>query len=281
MLRGFGVTFLLLLFGVSGSVVIGSMVAYVLNRFNFKFKKLILGAYFLVSMVPMTVSQIATFKLMIGLNLYNTIWAPIVLYLGADVVMIYIYLQALEKIPVEFDKAAILEGASYLTIYRQVIFPLMKPATTELEKYKGAEGEVIKVLEQAKQLMGDISVSAEKRAEILLRNAELDAELTVREARDRAERLVDENKTLEKRYGEFRNKYKKMLEDELARFENLDEDLYPHFNDNKLEDLINAPLRQEVSDLERTIFADTAPVEEVEADDKKTVVVNMKGVEAE
>lgn len=152
---------------------------------------------------------------------------------------------------------------------------------TELEKYKGAEGEVIKVLEQARQLMGDISVSAEKRAEILLRNAELDAELTVREARDRAERLVDENKTLEKRYGEFRNKYKKMLEDELARFENLDEDLYPHFNDNKLEDLINAPLRQEVSDLEKTLFADTAPVGEVEVDDKKTVVVNMKGVEAE
>ncbi|MGO2100123.1 carbohydrate ABC transporter permease [Vagococcus salmoninarum] len=136
MLRGFGVTFLLLLFGVSGSVVIGSMVAYVLNRFNFKFKKLILGAYFLVSMVPMTVSQIATFKLMIGLNLYNTIWAPIVLYLGADVVMIYIYLQALEKIPVEFDKAAILEGASYLTIYRQVIFPLMKPATATVVMLK-------------------------------------------------------------------------------------------------------------------------------------------------
>lgn len=136
MLRGFGVTFLLLLFGVSGSVVIGSMVAYVLNRFSFKFKKLILGAYFLVSMVPMTVSQIATFKLMIGLNLYNTIWAPIVLYLGADVVMIYIYLQALEKIPVEFDKAAILEGASYLTIYRQVIFPLMKPATATVVMLK-------------------------------------------------------------------------------------------------------------------------------------------------
>ncbi len=151
----------------------------------------------------------------------------------------------------------------------------------EMEKYKGAEGEVIKVLEQARELMGDISVSAEKRAEILLKNAELDAELTVREARDRAERLVDENKTLEKRYGEFRNKYKKMLEDELARFENLDDDLYPNFNDNKLEDLINAPLREETSDLEKTIFTDTMPVKEAEMDDKKTVVVNMKGVEAD
>lgn len=151
----------------------------------------------------------------------------------------------------------------------------------ELEKYKGAEGEVIKVLEQAKQLMDDISVSAEKRAEVLLRNAELDAELTVREARERAQRLVDENKTLERRYGEFRNKYKTMLEDELARFENLDEDLYPHFNENKLEELINAPLRQEVPDLEKTIFAEAASVDEAEIDDKKTMVVNMKEDEAE
>lgn len=35
-------------------------------------------------------------------------------------------------------------------------------AETELEKYKGSEGEVVKVLEQARQLMGDISQSAER-----------------------------------------------------------------------------------------------------------------------
>lgn len=136
MLRGFVVTFVLLLFGVCGSVFIGSLVAYVLNRFEFHFKKLILGAYFLVSMVPMTVSQVATFKLMTTLHVYNTIWAPILLYLGADVMMIYIYLQGLEKIPKEIDKAVILEGASYFTIYRQVIFPLLKPATATVVMLK-------------------------------------------------------------------------------------------------------------------------------------------------
>ncbi|MCR5134336.1 MAG: DivIVA domain-containing protein [Clostridiales bacterium] len=112
----------------------------------------------------------------------------------------------------------------------------------ENEKFKGSEGEVVKVLEQARSLMGDISASAEKRAEVLMKNAELDAELTVREARDRAERLKEENKTLQKRYIMFRDRYKRYLEEELDRFNTMDDDLFPMFDEGRLEDLVNAPL---------------------------------------
>lgn len=140
-------------------------------------------------------------------------------------------------------------------------------AEEELEKYKGSEGAVVKVLEQAQQLMSDISISAEKRAEVLLKNAELDAELTIRESRDRAERLRDENSHLERRYIGFRDKYKKMLEDELDRFDSLNHDLFPNFSDNKLEDLIGEP---------------TAPIKvEEEKDMSATMVVNIKDGEGE
>lgn len=129
MLIGFTNTFILMLFGVGGSIVIGSMVAYVIHRFNFRFKKLILFAYLLVSIVPLEISQVGTFKLIHKMGLYNTLLAPILIYLGADVLMVYIYLQALGKIPKEIDRAALLEGASYGQIYRRVILPLLKPAT--------------------------------------------------------------------------------------------------------------------------------------------------------
>ena len=129
MLIGFTNTFILMLFGVGGSIVIGSMVAYVIHRFNFRFKKLILFAYLPVSIVPLEISQVGTFKLIHKMGLYNTLLAPILIYLGADVLMVYIYLQALGKIPKEIDRAALLEGASYGQIYRRVIFPLLKPAT--------------------------------------------------------------------------------------------------------------------------------------------------------
>ena len=66
---------------------------------------------------------------------------------------------------------------------------------TDLAKYRGSEDTVLETLEAAKRLMGDISASAEKRAEILLKNAELDAELIQREARENVERLTEETAT--------------------------------------------------------------------------------------
>jgi cell division initiation protein len=68
----------------------------------------------------------------------------------------------------------------------------VKSLGIELERYKNSEGAVLETLEAAKALMGDISASAEKRAEILLKNAELDAELIQREARESVERLQEE-----------------------------------------------------------------------------------------
>lgn len=129
MLVGFINTFILIFFGATGSVVLGSMVAFIINRFEFKFKKVILFAYLLVSIVPMEMSQVATFKIIDALGIYNTRLAAIIIYLGADVLMVYIYIQALEKIPRDLDKSAMLEGAGYFQIYIKVIFPLLKPAT--------------------------------------------------------------------------------------------------------------------------------------------------------
>ncbi|MEG1585004.1 MAG: DivIVA domain-containing protein, partial [Anaerovorax sp.] len=97
---------------------------------------------------------------------------------------------------------------------------------TELQKYKGSEDSVLETLEAAKALMGDISASAEKRAEILLKNAELDAELIQREARESVERLTEESISLRNRFTAFQSKYKSMLESELERFDTLSTELF-------------------------------------------------------
>ncbi|MGC6767097.1 carbohydrate ABC transporter permease [Enterococcus sp. LJL128] len=135
-LTGFVNTFILVFCGVVGSVLIGSMTAYILNRFDFPFKKLLIGGYFLLSMVPMVVSQISTFRIIVALGWYDRLIAPVIIYLGADVVMIFIYLQMYEKIPRELDKAALLEGASYFQVYWKVLFPLLSPATATVSMLK-------------------------------------------------------------------------------------------------------------------------------------------------
>lgn len=104
-------------------------------------------------------------------------------------------------------------------------------AAMELEhsKNKGSESSVIETLEAAKALMNDISISAEKRAEILLKNAEMDAELIVREAREAAVRIEADHKTLKKSYNSFRDRYQQLLETELSRVESLTSGLFPEY----------------------------------------------------
>ena len=103
----------------------------------------------------------------------------------------------------------------------------------DVEKLRGSEGAVLDTLEAAKALMGDISASAEKRAAILLKNAELDAELITREARETADRLKEESQSLESRYSSFRTRFRTLLETELEKFDSLSEELFRDMEQEK------------------------------------------------
>ena len=102
----------------------------------------------------------------------------------------------------------------------------------ELERHRGSEGTVVETLEAAKSLMQDISASAEKRADILLKNAELDAELMRKEARETAEDIARESEALRTRFISFRTKYKQLLEAELQRFDSLSMEIFPELGED-------------------------------------------------
>jgi len=108
---------------------------------------------------------------------------------------------------------------------------------TELERIRGSEGSLVETLEAAKSLMADISASADKRAEVLLKNAELDAELMRKSAREDAEAIEKESEALKERFLIFRNNYKRLLEQELTRFESLSGELIPELGVDDFDDL--------------------------------------------
>ena len=150
----------------------------------------------------------------------------------------------------------------------------------QLEKYRGAQNEVEKTMQQAQILMDDIAKSAEKRADILVRNAELEAETKMREAKDKIQRLEDENQHLQKRFIDFRDKYKRMLENELERFETTTDEIFPDFTENKLEEILaEEPVASvETSTMttaETIIMKDISEFAEIEGDDRRTIVLNM------
>ena len=107
----------------------------------------------------------------------------------------------------------------------------------ELERHRNSEGTVLETLEAAKGLMADISTSAEKRAEILLKNAELDAQLMQREAQVMADKISEESEAIKSRFIDFRSRYKRLLQSELQRFESLSGEMFPELGVDDFDDL--------------------------------------------
>lgn len=137
MLQAFGNTAFILLFAIGGTVLIGSMTAYAIDRFTFRFKKLVVALFLLAALVPGVTTQVATFQIVNSFGLFDTRWAPVLLYMGTDIVSIYIFLQFVRSIPISLDESARLDGANAFTIYRKIIFPLLKPATATVVIVKG------------------------------------------------------------------------------------------------------------------------------------------------
>ncbi|CTQ51467.1 carbohydrate ABC transporter permease [Jannaschia donghaensis] len=108
--------------------LIGTMAAYVIDRFRFPGRRAILLAYVIVMAIPPITTQVSLYQVMLGLGLVNSKWALIALYSGADIVSLYIFITFIGAIGRELDESARIEGASYLTIYWKIILPLMVPA---------------------------------------------------------------------------------------------------------------------------------------------------------
>jgi len=137
MLRGFANTMIILVISLVGSILIGTMTAYVIHRFQFKVRNVIMAAFLFATLIPGVTTQVATFQIINALGLYNTRAATIILFMGTDIIAVYIFLQFMDSISISLDESAMLDGASYLTIYRKIILPLLKPAIVTVMIIKG------------------------------------------------------------------------------------------------------------------------------------------------
>jgi ABC-type glycerol-3-phosphate transport system permease component len=137
MVQGFANTAFILLVSLTGTILIGTMAAYAIDRFNFRFKKVVVGLFLVAALIPSVTTQVATFQVVNALQLYNTIWAPIALFLGTDIISIYIFVQFMQSIPKSLDEAAMIDGANRFTIYWRIILPLLKPAIATVVIIRG------------------------------------------------------------------------------------------------------------------------------------------------
>lgn len=110
------------------SIIVGTQLAYVLNRFKFPGNTLIRNLFLFASLLPGVAMQVTVYNIMSSLGFINHLYGYIIMMCGTDVISIYIFIQFMENIPVSLDESAIIDGANYWTIYWKIMLPLLKPA---------------------------------------------------------------------------------------------------------------------------------------------------------
>ena len=129
LLIGFKNTGIILVVSIFFNVMFGTITAFIIERFQFRFKGVIVGLFFAGMLIPTFVTEIARFKIINGLMLYNSLGAPIVIYVASDLMQLYIYRQFISTLPVSLDESALLDGCDYFSLFVRIIFPLLAPAT--------------------------------------------------------------------------------------------------------------------------------------------------------
>lgn len=126
---GFKNTGIILFVSIIFNVLFGTITAFIIERFDFKFKRLVVAMFFIGMLIPTFVTEIARFKIINGLGLYNSLGAPIIIYVASDLMQLYIYRQFISTLPVSLDESALLDGCGYFKLFARIIFPLLAPAT--------------------------------------------------------------------------------------------------------------------------------------------------------
>lgn len=109
------------------SLVIDSMIAYVLAWLDFPGRRILFTAVLATLMIAFEARLVPLFLTMQQLHLDNTL-VSIFLPWVTDAFIIFLIRQHLKELPAELFEAALMDGCSYIRIYWSVMLPNITPA---------------------------------------------------------------------------------------------------------------------------------------------------------
>lgn len=128
---------IVLFFVLLGSIMIGSMLAYILSRFKFPGNELVKNLFLFASLLPGIAMQVSVYKIMYSLHLINSLPGYIILMMGTDIISVTIFIQFFENISPSLDESAIMDGCTYFGVFFKILLPLLKPAIVTCLILKG------------------------------------------------------------------------------------------------------------------------------------------------
>lgn len=109
-------------------LLIGFVNGYFFARFEFRFKNFLRGFYLLELLVPIHSILLPLYILFNELNLTNTRFTLIPVYICAGITTTTFLMQGyIQSVPRALEEAAAIDGGTFFQILMQIVFPLTKP----------------------------------------------------------------------------------------------------------------------------------------------------------
>ncbi len=115
---------------VFGQGLVTTMGGYAFSKLKFPARESIFLAYLGTMMIPQQVTMIPAYIVVVKLGWQNSYPGLIVPILASGAFGTFLFRQFFSQIPDDLSDAAVIDGASHLTIFARVFLPLSKPALT-------------------------------------------------------------------------------------------------------------------------------------------------------
>ena len=117
-------------FSIVISVLTAALMGYVLGRYRFAGKKVIIGVFALAVFLPEGYTVIPIYDLINKLGLTGSLWGVTLAEAGGvSIVVVLLFAGYFAQLPRELEEAARVDGAGFLRIFARVYLPLAKPVT--------------------------------------------------------------------------------------------------------------------------------------------------------
>lgn len=121
-------TLIVLAGSLTGTLLVSSMAAYVLARFEFPGRQAIFYTFMAGLMFPVFLALVPLYFLVNNLHLLATFQGLILVYIAYSLPFTIFFLTAFFKtLPGELGEAAILDGANHYQVFFQIMLPLARP----------------------------------------------------------------------------------------------------------------------------------------------------------
>ena len=126
-------------------VVVASMSAYIISRFKFKGKALLMGLILAVAMFPQMIVVGPIFNMFYKLDILNTYWVCLAYSTITLPSAVWIMVAHFNQVPLALEEAAKIDGCSTWGMLWRIIFPIAAPGvfTTAIMSFIAAWNEYL------------------------------------------------------------------------------------------------------------------------------------------